>query len=247
MKMNKRFSMIMIAAFLFCLLPLSANADIIIQNPHGSTIGYGTSWDTPPLNLEQVLAGLDLNGDGDIHLTVVNGFVGETESWFGSGAVSVILEEIAGYADATTFGWYNTANIASYGQLFAGSDSTGAEASVVFNPAIEFGFYIDPNGIQGDRMYTQHLLNVDNSYQVVIFAIDELPGQFILGWEDLLLSGDSDRDYQDMIVRVSIVGAPESVPEPGTLLLMLLGLTGLAGVAYRRKATGHTDSLAAAA
>jgi hypothetical protein len=219
----------LLATLLVCLLPVAANAGVII-NPHAySSIDYGNSWDNPTVNVDQVLSGLSFSGD--IHLTLLNGYAGEIESWFGKGAATILIEEIAGYAGATTFGWYNTANPGAFGQLFAGAASAGATASATFDPAIDFGFYIDPNGKQNDRLFTQHLLNPNGSYQATIFAIDELPGQYILGWEDLVLTGPTDKDYQDMIVRVSV----SSVPEPGTLALMMLGFAGLS-LSRRRKA-----------
>jgi len=138
--------------------------------------------------------------------------------------VSVILEELAGYKNNTTFGWYNV-NSGSVGQIFTGTDGSGAEKTVVFDDPTSFGFYIDPNGIPSNRMYTDHLLNTHGDFQVAVFKILDVENQYILGWEDLDLNGSTggDRDYQDMILRITI----RPVPEPGTMLFMGLVLLGL--------------------
>jgi hypothetical protein len=234
--------------FILGLLPFGASAGIIINDHSHSSINYGSSWDDPSLNLNQVLTGLDPDGDGDIHLTLINGFAGETESWTGIGTSVALIQEIAGFSSNTTFGWYDADNPSVFGQIFSGPNGAGATASVDFDDIVHFGFYIDPNGVASDRLYTQHGLNDNNSYQAAIFAIDELPGEFIIGWEDLLLTGDSDSDYQDLIIRFSLIEAPtiitQTVSEPGSLLLMTLGLAGVAGYAMRRRQDQGQDGAA---
>lgn len=202
--------------------------------PGDYSIDYGSSWDNPPENVEQVLTSLG----GETQLMLVNGKSddgdGGLESWFGSGAVSIILEEIAGYQNNTTFGWYDT-NSANLGQIFTGADGSGAEAAVVFDDPISFGFYIDPNGDSSQRMYTEHLLNTHSDFQVAIFKILNTENQYILGWEDLDLNGGGggDGDYQDMIVRVTI----NAVPEPSVALFLGIALVGVFWM-VRKKATG---------
>lgn len=241
--MNKKLISL---GFILGLLPLGASAGIIINDHSYSGINYGSSWDNPSLNLNQVLSSLDTDGDGDIHLTLINGFDSGVESWSGIGTTTAIIQEIAGFSSNTTFGWYNAANPSEFSQLFSGPDGAGATASVSFDDIVHFGFYIDPNGVASDRLYTQHTLNDNASYQAAIFAIDELPGQYIIGWEDLVLTGSSDSDYQDLIIRFSLVQAPppttQQISEPGTLLLMTLGLAGVAGFAARRRSRQDQES-----
>ena len=191
-------------------------------------ISFGNSWDGDSLLVADILGAY---GDSAILQQV------DMATFAGTGAVSIILEEIAGYETRTTFGYYT--DIATGGdrtQLFSGSDTNGAIASFDLGVVSDFGFYIDSNGPYKDPglMYTDNKLNSYDDYQVAIFEILGEANTYILGWEDLDLNGDDsgDRDYQDMIVRVKI----QSVPEPGSMALLAIGMIGL-GVARKRSAS----------
>ncbi len=211
-----------------------ANATVIISS-NGFPY-YGDSWDNPSDEVEAVLLGIqsDIYGDGsgDIHLNLINYGGGSiTETWSAFSAQTVILEEIAGYAGSTTFGWYDLADNSKH-EIFSGSDTNGAHSDIFFGGLTNFGFYIDPNA-SGSFMFTEHLKNTDDDYQVVIFEILEAPNTFILGWEDLDLFGREyagDRDFQDMIVRATL----NPIPEPATMLLLGSGLIGLAGIGRKK-------------
>jgi len=75
-------------------------------------------------------------------------------------------------------------------------------------------------------------LNRGDGDHLVVFQDMSDKNVFILGWEDLPLR-QGDRDYQDMVLKVTI--KPVSVPEPGSLSLLLLGMASLVGFGLARR------------
>ena len=171
------------------------------------------------------------------------------------GSIATMVIAIAGNAGSNTFGIYDPYNTATTLQLFAGGISGGSLVTLSVNDSNQFqvgsttvqfssstfGYYLTG---PGGTFYSQANLNGGNE-QMVSYQGDgdkiKLPtrpaavwgpSSYLLAWEDQSLTGDSDKDYNDMVIYVESV---TKVPEPGSLALLGLGLSGLAFVSRRKQ------------
>ena len=132
-------------------------------------------------------------------------------------------------------GWYELGSPQNRHTIFGASAAVGATAQV-FIPT-NFGFYYLNTSGNGEVFYTQSQFNtVGNKQQFAAFQRGEYT---LLGVEDIFSNvltptwqpGAADYDYNDVMFGFRAA----SVPEPGTLLLVGMGLAGIA-LQRRRKA-----------
>ena len=205
----------------------------------GTPYWTGNSWDNPSVDVGDCLTGQctmasvpgaipywgDSNGAADPDFYFENTNPGGKQS----GTLEI---ELAGNADFNEFGWYDRSEPEMLYVIFAGSATTTNNATASFTPTANYGFWF--TGAAG-TWYTESRLNTDGKTSDQHFAVFQQDGasttltSYWLGMEDLPLSS-SDKDYQDMIVKIT----PTNVPEPGSILLLIVML-GVVGMGWRAR------------
>jgi hypothetical protein len=145
-----------------------------------------------------------------------------------------MLGEFTDDWNVNEIGWYELGSPETRHAIFSASAAVGS-ASQVWIPT-NFGFYYLNTSGNGEVFYSQSMFNTVGGNQQ--FASFQLNDYTIVGVEDIFSNTltqawtptGADYDYNDVMFGFR----QASVPEPGTLLLMGLGL---AGAAWSRRRT----------
>jgi hypothetical protein len=169
-------------------------------------------------------------------------------SFVGSQAITADLLFAGGaWAPFNSLGWYDL-DSSAFGWIFQANGSPPPLQSVTFTPSARFGLFFVPNDLVFDpnkAYYTDESKNgiadADVLYaaqQGIVLGPEDFqhfsvfknsPDNLIVGIEDRSRQV-GDGDYTDMVLRLS------AVPEPSTVPLIVSGVALLLVVAGRRKA-----------
>lgn len=190
-----------------------------------------------------------VNGAGRMDLRISNSiinFSGGTQNW-------TLIKEFAGWHAKNNFGYYTNFTSPSPSIIFPGSASAVSYATTNIAAGTDVGLYAraDLGRWYGDPnlySHTQFTTGTgDNDYQFFyVFDVKQFQGtnaSFTIQKDDFTFSTQGNYDYliyvddsgagpdydhNDMILGVS------AVPEPGTIILLGIGLAGM-GLRRRRK------------
>ncbi|MDD5173733.1 MAG: DUF4114 domain-containing protein [Candidatus Omnitrophica bacterium] len=164
----------------------------------------------------------------------------ESNPFYFTGSVPTtykIEQEVAGYAARNMMGYYLKPQGGgpyphrTYGLIFNGWDDSDTPAKT-FTATNDFGLYLYTPEIK--IWYTDLYVNSNNSPQGLIYQLPDIHGdgtkEWLVAWEDLNYQSGSDRDFNDMYVKVSTV-----TPEPVSSALFILGGAALGIKRFRKK------------
>jgi hypothetical protein len=216
--MNKLIGLAGLAALL-CSQVLMANTVILNSSAEPDLIGDGGILDS-----EFGLGNL-LRIDDDLD-----------QFWATTGS-EVTVTAVAKYAGfSQDFGFINASNVFT-SLLYVPHMTAQSNIFTAIDSGSPFRFGLDPSGspllssAPADNDYCTGLHCLEQYDHMVSWLITDgqYAGDYIIAWEDLQKLGD--RDYNDLVIRVSCASP---VPVPATLWLFSAGLLSLATVVRRR-------------
>jgi len=162
-----------------------------------------------------------------------------------SDAAALMFYEGAGFFNTNVFGIYKASDPTTKLNVFEGPDNAPSTALVswlgndiwlggisgapdVVGFGRSFGYFLTT--VEGNTFYSEDIRNPAGDPQMFIYQDKTFGNEWYLGIEDLVFAA-GDKDFEDMIVKISEVSP---VPEPTTMLLLGSGLIGLAGIGRRK-------------
>lgn len=196
--------------------------------PNGIILPYwdGTSWDQYPINIGYYLKNIWGAGSGwEFWARDASGNA-DPSFRFSKTNPSQSIEfkiEVSSFASSNQLWWYDSTNPTNKWVIFSGSEGPGSSKN--FTPSLNWGFAIHTP--QENWFYTESYLGDDKDNQhFAIFRNSQYPETYWIGIEDLIYYS-SDKDYQDMVFKLT------PVPEPTIFILIASGL--LATGIFRRR------------
>jgi len=147
----------------------------------------------------------------------------DMETWHARNGEAWMIEEIAGNGPLNIFGYYELDNPNIGYEIFNGAindgntwgpdpntnpplNRPGVRVAFAKNPT-PIGFYLVSDGVYGNVMFSESDRNRGGYPQVAVFQDNKDPHSYILAWEDYWLQTGSDRDYNDMVVKITLANS----------------------------------------
>lgn len=157
---------------------------------------------------------------------------------------TLLFYEGAALAKSNVFGIYAYGDTSKKIEIFSGEASANSSTKVIWvgndvyvnningkpmfaNFGKTFGYYLsNPKG----TFYSDDSLNSDKIAHILAYKSKTDANEWWLGMEDLV--GGGDRDYEDMVTKISGISSTtiSAVSEPATIFFLGLGLIGLAAI-----------------